>query len=97
MAEPEYMITTIDNPFNPFNQFESWMDYDVLHGHDCCGMLGRYANVSDELSDAENEEELNDAIGRIIVRDPLNIYRRVTPEDYENGSWVPTPLIDQET
>lgn len=30
------MLTTIDNPYNPFDKFDEWLDYDLLAGHNCC-------------------------------------------------------------
>ncbi len=72
-----YYLTTIDNPFDPCNQFDSWYLYDELHGYGTCGLLARFAKTSDALSDAENADEINDAITRIIALDPFNIYKRV--------------------
>lgn len=72
-----YRLTTIDNPFDPFEQYESWLNYDKRMNYDTPGLQSRYARTSDELSDAENEIEINDAITRVIVNDPLNMYIRV--------------------
>lgn len=79
MAEQyQYYLTTTDNPFDPCEQFDAWLNYDKLMGYDTLELLAREARTSDdELSDAENEREIDEAITRIIVRDPLNIYIRV--------------------
>jgi hypothetical protein len=81
MAEPEYRLTTIDNPYNPFTQFDSWFLYDVEKGYNTCGLLARISKTSPELSDEENTEETNQAIDEIIKTDFMNIYRRVKRED----------------
>ncbi len=72
-----YYLTTVDNPFDPCNQFDSWYLYDELSGYGTCGLLARFAKTSDALTDEENAREINDAITRIIALDPFNIYKRV--------------------
>ena len=72
-----YYITTTDNPFDPCDQFESWLLYDKMMGYDTLETLARFARTSDELSPSENQHEINEAITRIIVLDPLNMYKRV--------------------
>ena len=37
----EFMLTTIDNPFDPFKQFTSWFLYDVEKGYNTCSYLER--------------------------------------------------------
>lgn len=72
------MLTTIDNPFNPFEDFKSWFLFDVEKGYNSCAYLGRIANTSEQLSDAENQEEIERAIDEIINNDFMNIYVKVT-------------------
>lgn len=74
----KYMLTTNDNPFDPFNQFDSWLMYDVDNGYNSCGLLDRVARTSDSLTEGENEAEIERAIDEIIKYDPLNIYKKVT-------------------
>ena len=76
------MLTTIDNPFNPFEQFNEWFMFDVEKGYNSCGYLSRIARTSDQLTDEENDEEIERAIDEIIQYDFLNIYKKVT----ENSS-----------
>ena len=70
-------LTTIDNPYNPFTEFDSWLRFDLDNKYDCCGFLGRIARTSDQLSDEENEVEIERAIDEIIKYDFLNIYKKV--------------------
>ena len=71
------MLTTNDNPFNPFNQFDSWFMFDVEKGYNSCAYLSRIAKTSDQMSDDENEEEIERAIDEIIKYDFMNIYKKV--------------------
>lgn len=70
-------ITTFDNPYDPIDQFTSWFIYDVTKGYNTCGLLGRIARTSDQLSDVENEQEIERAIDEIIKYDVENIYTKV--------------------
>ena len=72
------MLTTIDNPFNPFKNFNEWFLFDVEKGYNSCGYLGRIARTSDQLSDKENDEEVERAIDEIIEHDFMGIYKKVT-------------------
>ena len=72
------MLTTFDNPYNPFDQFNSWFLFDVTKGYNSCGLLGRIARTSDSFTDEENDREVERAIDEIIKNDFLNIYKKVT-------------------
>lgn len=74
-------ITTIDNPYDPFNQFDSWFMFDVDNGYNSCGLLDRIAMTSDQLTEEENEQEIERAIDEIIKYDPLNIYKKIKESD----------------
>ena len=71
------MLTTIDNPYSPFDQFTSWLMYDMDKGYGSCAYLDRVAHTSDQMSDEENNNEIERAIDEIIKYDPLNIYKKV--------------------
>ena len=78
MRTHEVMLTTIDNPFNPFDDFDNWLMFDREKDHKCCELLARNANISDEMSQFEIDEEVERAIDEIIKHDPLDIYQKVT-------------------
>lgn len=70
-------LTTIDNPYNPFEQFDLWYMYDMDKGYSTCSYLDRIAQTSNQLSDEENEKEIERAIDEIIRYDFQNIYKKV--------------------
>lgn len=78
--EKETRLTTIDNPYNPFTQFDEWFLFDVEKGYNTCDYLGRIARTSDMLTDQENDEEIERAIDEIIKFDFRNIYKKVVGE-----------------
>lgn len=73
----ECMLTTIDNPFDPFEQFTSWFLFDVEKGYYTCSRLARIAKLSDDMSVAETDKEVERAIDEIIKYDIMNIYKKV--------------------
>lgn len=73
-------LTTFDNPFDPIEQFDSWLRFDIDKGYNSFCYLDRIAKTSDSLSDAENEREIERAIDEIVMYNP-DIYRKVISEE----------------
>ena len=72
------MLTTKDNPFNPYEQFRDWWLFDTEKGYNSCGLLARITKIEEDMSDQEKEDAIDEAIDQIIKEDPLNIYLRAT-------------------
>lgn len=70
-------LTTFDNPFDPFDQFDEWFRFDSDKGYNSCGYLDRIAATSDQLTDEENDREIERAIDEIIKYDFMDIYKKV--------------------
>lgn len=71
------MLSTIDNPFNPFKDFDSWFLFDIEKGYNSCSYLARIARTSDQLTEDENNEEIERAIDEIIQYDFMGVYIKV--------------------
>ena len=71
------MLSTIDNPFNPFKDFDSWFLYDIEKGYNSCSYLARIARTSDQLSEEETRAEIERAIDEIIQYDFMGVYIKV--------------------
>ena len=76
--EKECMLTTIDNPFDPFEQFDEWLMFDKQKGYNSCERLMRIAKISDDMSSVEIDNEIERAIDAIIDYDFLNVYKKAT-------------------
>ena len=69
----QFALTTTDNPFNPITQFDEWFEYDEEKGYHTCAYLGRIAATSPDLSDADNDLEIESAIDEICRINLLGI------------------------
>lgn len=78
-TEPiEYMLTTVDNPFDPFTRFDEWLEYDISMGYNTPSFLDRVANVSNELSEPDQALAVQDAINDIVEENVLGMWRKVS-------------------
>jgi hypothetical protein len=88
MNEPVFMLTTRDNPYNPFTNFDEWYVWDISHGYNTSAYLARIAKDSPELSAAQSQRAVNDAIDEIISYNLTGNYLKVSKEDYND--WHPS-------
>ena len=77
----ECMLTTIDNPYDYFTQFNDWFSFDIEKGYNSCSRLARIARISDQMTDEEINLEIERAIDEIIKYDFMNIYKKVRRPD----------------
>jgi hypothetical protein len=83
-SEPiEYMLTTVDNPFDPFTRFEEWLQYDTSMGYNTPSFLARIANVSDDLSQADQALAIQSAITEIVEENVSGMWRKVSRGTFE--------------
>lgn len=76
----EYMLTTIDNPFNPFTQYQEWYTYDDQSGYHTPSYLARIVRSSDDLSEADQAVAIQNAIDEIVDLNVLGIYIKVAKD-----------------
>lgn len=77
----DYMLTTIDNPFNPFLDYEGWYWWDYYAGYHTPGALARATLSSDELSDVDQALAINDAIDEMVRENVTGVYVKVSRDD----------------
>lgn len=71
------MLSTVDNPYNPFTDFTSWFLYDNEKGYNSCSRLDRIAQLSDDMTQKEVDEEKERAIDEIIKYDFMDVFIKV--------------------
>ena len=84
--DTEVMLTTFDNPFDPFDDFNHWWLFDIEKGYNTCSYLARIAKSSSDFSTVEEKRETERAIDSIIDHDFLNIYKKVTRKTTQEPS-----------
>lgn len=77
MEKRRIHITTIDNPFDPFEDFDNWFLFDCEKGYYTCSRLARIANVEENMTEEQEDQEIERATDRLIQLDPLDIYKKL--------------------
>lgn len=84
MSEREYMVTTSDNPYNFYTQFDEWNRWDMANGYHTLAYLARVTRTSDELSPQLQEAAITEAVDEILSENVLGVYIKVMePEETE--------------
>ena len=63
----QHMISTDDNPWNPFEKFDEWYAYDTAHGHHSLELLARLAKPDDSMTPDEQSHEIERTIDEIAT------------------------------
>lgn len=80
----EYMLTTVDNPFDPFTRFDEWLEYDTDMGYNTSAFLDRIAKVSNELSEPDQALAIQNAIDEIVQENVSGMWRKVSRNSVNN-------------
>lgn len=78
-----FALTTIDNPFDPFKEFELWNAFDQAKDYNSSSLLARIVESSNELPESLQEEAIEEAIDSIVAESPLLIYKKVENKDFK--------------
>lgn len=73
----EFMLTTVDNPFDPFTRFEEWLAYDTRLGYGTASMLDRVAFVSSDTSETDQKLSVQQAIDEIVSENVSGMWKKV--------------------
>lgn len=77
----EVYITTVDNPYDPAEQFDEWFSYDEAKGYHTCSLLDRIANTSFlSMNEEELDSEIERAIDQIIRFEGDFMYKKLVKE-----------------
>ena len=74
------MLTTSDNPYNPFTNWDEWLAFDLSRGYNTCGYLARIASSSSEMSENDQNEAIKAAIDEICRLNINGLYKKVVKD-----------------
>lgn len=83
------MLTTFDNPFNPFVDFKSWYMFDCEQGYNTCSRIARLIDEDSEMTDKEAEEERIRVIEFMLKYDLEGKYFKGTQKEIDK--WLEMP------
>lgn len=74
-------VTTLDNPYNFFTQFDEWYAFDTQMGYNTCSYVDRIAKTSNSMSEYDRKKAINDAVDEILRFNLTGNYILVEQED----------------
>ena len=77
-------LTTVDNPYNPSEDFKSWFAWDIAHQYNTCQLIDRMSFTSSSLSDRSNISATERAIDEIIRLFGTEIYKKIVISNDES-------------
>jgi hypothetical protein len=80
-----HMLTTDDNPYDPFTQWDDWNAWDQAAGYHTTAYLARIVRTSHELPDAVQSQAIEDAIDEIMDLNISGKYKRVVEQKPEKA------------
>lgn len=78
-----YALTTVDNPFDPFEDYDNWLMFDIEKGYGTNEYLDRIVKDSKAFTDEESKQAIVDAIDEIIALDFTGLYKKVSTDKYD--------------
>jgi hypothetical protein len=76
----EARLTTYDNPYSPFDDYDEWSAFDEREGYHSSSLLARVAIVGYEVSNADYLLLIEQAIDEIISENVSGMQRKGTRE-----------------
>lgn len=73
------MLSTSDNPYNPYTDFDLWFAFDTQNGYNSCAYLARQIESSPNASPEDENKAVEEAIDRIVALNLTGNYIKVTP------------------
>jgi hypothetical protein len=75
------MLTTVDNPYNPYTQWDDWLSFDTHAGYHTLALLGRIGFFSDDLSAPDTELAVQQAIDEIVSENVSGMHKKIWIDD----------------
>jgi hypothetical protein len=80
--QTEYMLTTVDNPYNPFTDYNAWLAFDTRMGYNTPSFLARIAMLPEDIPEPYQSLAIQSAIDQIIQENVSGMWRKVSRESF---------------
>jgi hypothetical protein len=74
----EVFVTTVDNPYDFFDEFDKWYSYDTTKGYNTCSLVDRLTNISQDASLADTNTEIERAVDKICKWNLTGLYKKIS-------------------
>lgn len=89
----QFMLTTNNNPYDPFDDFDNWFQFDIENSYNSCERLMRIANLKDDNTEVEDNTEIERAIDEIVKNDFTDTYVKAS-KDYPDLEEDTQPITE---
>ena len=76
------MLSTVDNPYNPFLHFDQWLSYDLEKGYNSNQLLARIVVSAPDLEELDEFVAIESAIDDLLENDPIGIFIKVKEDSF---------------
>lgn len=76
--EYDHALTTVDNPYDPFEQWAEWFQFDTSAGYGSASLLARITQTSYALSEPDQRLSIEQAIDEIVLINASGMHKKVS-------------------
>lgn len=76
MSTDQHMLSTNDNPYNPFTEWDDWLAWDTPR-YQSLSLLARVTRTSDDLPEQLADQAIEDAIDEIVTENVSGVHIKV--------------------
>ena len=79
----EYMLSTLDKPYNPYTNWKEWYNFDCQKGYYSCAYLAREFEAMNPryITEEQKVKLIQKAIQNILDNDVLGIFCKVSKDE----------------
>ena len=72
------LLTTVDNPYNPFTHWVEWYAFDTSMGYHTCGLLDRVTEPTEGLGSEYEVQAIRKAVVCIIKENVSGVHTTIS-------------------
>jgi hypothetical protein len=90
----DFILTTRDNPYNPFTHWDEWLAFDTEKRYATCELIARLTDdeLDPDMPDEWTDIRIKAAIERFIAIDPLQLYCKIYSDGHKEPNYGSEPM-----